>query len=378
MKIAFIGQKGIPAIWGGIETHVEEIAARLAKRGHHVDVYVRDWYTPKDNIFYRNINLKHIFCIHTKYLDAITHSFNSSINALFNFYDIIHYQAMGPTLTSWIPKIFKKKVISTIHSFDYEAGKWGRLAKMVLRISEKFALTIPSKTIVIAQYLEDIYKSKGYKTVYIPNGVNILDYRKANIITKEYNLKGKDYILYMGRLVKEKRCDWLINAFKKLDSSGKNNLKLVIAGGSSSTDEYVKKLIKMGKKNKKLIFTNYVTGLKKEELLSNALLFILPSYLEGLPITILEASSYGVPCLVSDIIGHKELICEGVNGFFFLNDNYFNLESKLKEVLSYPDEKLQKIGMSAKENVVKKYNWDYIVDQTEKLYCEVLNSSSFK
>jgi len=374
MKIAFIGQKGIPAVWGGVETHVEELAARLAGRGHSVTCYVRNWYTPKDKRFYKGAELKHIYCIHTKYLDAITHTLNSSINSLFNFYDIVHYQAIGPALFSWIPKIFRRKVVATIHRFDYESWKWGYLAKKVLKASEKCALSIPNKTIVVAKYQEEIYKNKGYNPIYIPNGVNIPDLREANIIKKEYNLKGKDYILYMGRLVPEKRCDWLINAFSKLCNNTHNDLKLVIAGGSSSSDDHVNRLKEMSKNNNKIIFTGYVTGIKKEELFSNALLFVLPSYLEGLPISLLEASSYGLSCLVSNIIPHKEVIVDGVNGFFFLNDNYDNLETKLREIISFSKEKLEKVGVAARENVKRKYNWDSIVDKTEKVYFEVLKN----
>jgi glycosyltransferase involved in cell wall biosynthesis len=374
MKIAFIGQKGIPAIWGGVETHVEELGSRLAVKGHKVTVYVRNWYTPKDINKYKGIELKHIPCIHSKYFDAAIHAFNSSINSLFNLYDIIHYQAMGPAIFSWIPRMFGKKVVATIHRFDYESGKWGCLARKALKISERLALSIPSKTIVVAKYLKEIYKNKGYNPVYIPNGVNIPDIKESDIIKKEYKLKGKDYILYMGRLVPEKRCDWLINAFKKINFSSNNNLKLVIAGGSSSSDDYVNKLKNMCNDNNRIIFTGYVTGLKKEELLSNALLFVLPSYLEGLPIAVLEASSYGLPCLASDIVPHKEVIVEGAGGFLFLNNNYSDLENKLKKVISFQMKKLERVGMVAKENVKKKYDWDSIVNKTEKLYFEVLKN----
>jgi len=374
MKVAFIGQKGIPAIWGGIETHVEELGSRLAERGHKVTVYVRNWYTPLDKAEYKGVELKHIPCIHTKYFDAITHTFNSSINSLFNSYDIIHYQAMGPTLLSWIPKIFRKKVVATVHRFDYESGKWGYLAKKALKISEKFALSIPNQTIVVAKYQEKIYRDKGYSPIYIPNGVNIPKPKGVNIIKREYNLKGKDYILYMGRLVPEKRCDWLIEAFKSLSDSNFSDLKLIIAGGSSSSNDYVKKIKGISKDDSRVLFTGYVSGLRKEELFSNALLFVLPSYLEGLPIALLEASSYGLPCLASDIIPHKEVINDNINGFFFPNNDFKSLRKKLGKVLSLPKRKLEEIGKEAKINVQRNYNWDNVVERTEEVYLKVLKS----
>jgi len=374
MKIAFIGQKGIPAKWGGIETHVEELSKRLVKRGHKVTVYVRNWYTPMAKTEYKGVELRHTSCMNTKYLDAVTHAFSSSISSIFNSYDIIHYQAIGPTLLSWIPKIFRKKVVATVHRFDYESGKWGYLAKKALKISEKFALSIPIQTIVVAKYQEKIYRDKGYNPIYIPNGVNIPKPKEVNIIKREYNLKGKDYILYMGRLVPEKRCDWLIKAFSSLNNSNFSDLKLVIAGGSSSSDDYVKKLKRISMGNKKILFTGYVSGLKKEELFSNALLFILPSYLEGLPIALLEASSYGLPCLASDILPHREVIGDGTNGFFFSNDDFNDLKKKLREILLLPKSKLKEIGEEAKMNVRINYNWDDVVKKTEEIYHRVLKA----
>ncbi len=374
MKIAFIGQKGIPAKWGGVETHVEELSRRLVEKGHKVTVYVRNWYTPINETTYKGVELKHAPCINTKYFDAITHTFNSSINSLFNSYDIIHYQAMGPTLLSWIPKIFRKKVVATIHRFDYESGKWGYLAKKVLKISEKFALSVPNQTIVVARYQEKIYRDKGYNPTYIQNGVNIPEPKEVNIIKREYNLKGKDYILYMGRLVPEKRCDWLIKAFNSLNNSNFSDLKLVIAGGSSASNDHVKKIKSISKGNSRILFIGYVSGLKKEELFSNALLFVLPSYLEGLPIALLEASSYGLPCLASDILPHKEVIEDGTNGFLFSNNDFNDLEKKLKEILLLPRIKLEEIGKEAKINVLRNYSWDSVVEKTEEIYFRVLKS----
>src|SRR3990172_1752401 len=173
MKIAYIGQKGIPAKWGGVESHVEELSTRLAEMGHDVDVYVRDWYTPKNLKNYKNVNLKHVPCLHAKYTDAITHSFFSSVDSAFSKYDIVHYHAIGPAFFCWIPKIAKHKVIVTIHRFDYEASKWGYLAKKLLKISEKISLKIPEETIVVAKYQQDYYRTLDKETVLITNGVNI-------------------------------------------------------------------------------------------------------------------------------------------------------------------------------------------------------------
>jgi glycosyltransferase involved in cell wall biosynthesis len=372
MKIAFIGQKGIPFKWGGVENHVEELATRLVKRNHEVTVFVRDWYTPKNITSYEGVKIRHAPSINTMSLDCITHSLNCSIVSLFHNFDIIHYHAIGSCLACWIPKIFFKKIVATIHRYDYESGKWNNFSKKVLKISEKCALKIPNKTIVVAKYLKVFYRSLGYNTIYIPNGVDIPNYAKPDIIKKEYNLNGRDYILFLGRLVPEKRCDWIIKAYNNLVSKNLNrDLKLVIAGESSSTDSYVEYLKKIGD-SEKIIFTGNVTGLKKQELFSNALLFILPSSIEGLPITILEASSYKIPVLASDIPAHKEVIIPDFNGFLFDNKDFDDFENKLLKVLDYPENKMKEIGTNALNNVKKNYNWDKIVDQTENIYLEVL------
>ena len=371
MNIAFIGQKGIPAKWGGVESHVEELSTRLVKKNHNVTVYVRSWYTKKTISEFNGVIIKHVNSINTKSLDALTHSFNCSINSLFKKFDIIHYQAMGPSLCCWIPKICFNKVIATIHRYDYEADKWNRFAKRVLKISEKFALKIPDKTIVVANFQKEYYKKIGFETTYIPNGVNIPRIIEPDVIKKDYGLNCKDYILYLGRLVPEKRCDWIINAYNSFDKKIKKDLKFVIAGGSSASDDYVQYLKSLSN-DSNIIFTGYVSGVKKQELYSNALLFILPSNLEGLPIAILEAASYKLPILASDILACREVIKNKVNGLLFNNEDFNDFREKLLDILNYPESKLQELGLNAYENVVLNYNWDKIADKTEEVYKNVL------
>lgn len=376
MKIAFIGQKGIPATWGGVEFHVDELARRLRDRDHDVTVYVRKWYTLKEIKEYQGVRLLHTPCINTKHLDAATHSLTSSLHTILNSYDIIHYHAMGPTLFSWIPRIFYKKVVATIHRFDYEAGKWSSFAQKFLKISEKFALNMPQKTIVVAKYQADFYRSKGYNLIYIPNGVNIPKKASPDIISKKYGLQGRDYIVSLGRLVPEKRIDWTIRAFKSLKVVGEiqkknKNLKLIIAGGSSATDEYVKRLHKLADGAPDIIFTGYVKGRLKQELLSNAFLFVIPSVLEGLPIALLEAMSYELPCLASDIMAHREVVDKGSDGFLFHSDSFESFVNSMVEILSLPHSSLKLVSNNARLKVKMEYDWEKIVDATEAIYREI-------
>jgi glycosyltransferase involved in cell wall biosynthesis len=368
MKIAFIGQKGIPAIFGGVEYHVQELAQRLIKRGHEVDVYVRSWYTAQHLKNHKGIRLIHTPTIRTKHLDAFLHSFSSSLHALFQKYDIVHFHALGPTVFCWLPKLAGKRIVATIHGLDWKRGKWGGVAKAFLKYTERTALYIPDRTIVVSKEQQVYFEAKyGKKAVYIPNGVNMPAARPAPaVIKKKYGLHGRDYLLWMGRITPEKRVDWMIKAYKEL----KPECKLVIAGGSSATDEYVRKCKKCAAENKKIIFTGFVRGQEKEELLSNALLFVSPSYLEGFPIAVLEAMSYRRVCLISDIEPHRELIGHGIDGFLFASDDLMDFVKKLQKLLSKGTD-LGNIGEKALIKVKKNHSWDDIAEKTELVYYSV-------
>jgi glycosyltransferase involved in cell wall biosynthesis len=381
MKIAYIGQKGVPATWGGIEFHVDELASRLVKRGHHVTVYVRNWYTPKTKSEIRNpkseiyngIRLVHTPTIKTKHLDAFVHSFTSTIHTLFQDYDIIHYHAIGPAFFCWLPKLLGKRVVVTIHRFDYMAAKWRGFAQYSLRFAEKIALRVPNRTLVVARHQQDHYTVQGYTHLkYIPNGVPILANLNPEIIGQKYGLEKNQYLFFAGRLTPEKRVHWLLQAYDKLNTVDKSRFKLVIAGGSSATDAYETSLHREAKSNPGIIFTGYVQGKEKQELFSNAKLFILPSEVEGLPIALLEGMSFGLPCLASDIPPHREVIQNNRNGYLFAHDSLSDLQTKLERILAKSDRELIQIGNEAKQKVAADYNWDDIVSQTEQVYAELI------
>jgi glycosyltransferase involved in cell wall biosynthesis len=374
MKIAFIGQKGIPATFGGIEYHVDELARRLVEKGHDVTVYVRSWYTPKGQTEYQGVELVRTATIKTKHLDAFLHSLTSSIDAVFSEYDLVHYHALGPTFFCWLPKITGKKIVATLHGLDWERKKWGRSAKAFLKFTERTAIYLPARTIVVSKSQKSYFEDKfGRDVLYIPNGVSIPQKQQANIIKEKHGLEGQEYLLFMGRLVPEKRIDWLIEAFQNIDTECGSGVKLVLAGGTSDTDKYVERLRGLANHNRNIIFTGYVTGREKAELLSNARLFVLPSELEGLPIALLEAMSYGVPPLASNIPPHREIIIEGTNGFLFQWDDFSDLLARLKGLVRSSDT-LGDIGKVAREKVRVEFNWDDIVGQTELVYRNILDN----
>ncbi len=372
MKIAFIGQKGIPAKFGGVETHAQELAVRLAGLGNEVVVYVRNNYTDKNIKEYKGVKLIHLPSIATKNLDAISHTFFATVHALFCRYDVVHFHAIGPSSLAWIIKIFNPKTIlvATFHCQDYLHQKWGIFARTYLRFGEKMANTIPDKTIVVSKLLGE-YARKKYRNnpVFIPNGADIGN-NKESLELSAWNIRRKKYILSMGRLVKHKGVHYLIEAFKQLEDTNRlpNNFKLVIVGAGSFTDDYVRylKTISQGRDN--IIFTGNQTGGALSQLLSNAYLFVQPSESEGLSIALLEAMGQGVAPLVSNIAENMEAI--GEDGFSFSNKNVDNLRDKLAYLLNKPDE-VENMGKKSQQRIAKEFSWQSIAQKTNRLYRDI-------
>jgi len=365
MKIYFIGQKGIPAIYGGVERHVEELATRLAKQGNEVFVYARKHYTPADLKEYKGVKIIHLPTIKTKHLDAITHTFLASLDVLRRDADIIHYQAIGPSLLLWIPKLFKRsaKVISTFHCDDRKHQKWGKIAKFMLGLGGYISVRWADKTIGVSRSLCD-YHGREFRgeLEYIPNGVPVALKTEANLITQNWDLQGNDYILAVSRLIKHKGIHYLIRAFSALEQGDK---KLVIVGDASYTNDYYKFLKDLAKDNKNIIFTGNQTGQTLAELYSNAYLFVQPSEAEGFSIALLEAMSYGNAVLCSDIAPNKEAV--GDIGLTFKSKSISDLTQKLKYLIEH-QEAVAQMGKHLETRVMTEFDWDHLTNKTLNLY----------
>ena len=366
MKIAFIGQKGIPTKQGGIEKHVEELSTRLAKAGFDVSVYSRPHYTKSDRKSYRGVRLINLPSLPTKHLDAISHTLFSSVHALFQNYDVIHYHGVGPSLLSFIPRLFapRAKVVVTFHCLDREHQKWGAFAKLMLTLGEWTACHFPHETIVVSETLKKYCEYNFKKEVtYIPNGVSRANGKKIldQKILAKYNLKSGEYFLAVSRLIQHKGIHTLIEAYQKI----RTQKKLVIVGAGAHTDEYVNQLLDLAEKNKNIIFTGQIDGEPLEAIFRNAYLFVQPSQSEGLSIALLEAMSYGVPVIASDIKENLEVV--GQAGLKFRNKNAFDLANKLNYAEKNPKE-IKYLAFTAKQAVAEKYDWNDIVKKTGRLY----------
>lgn len=373
IRVAFIGQKGIPTQQGGIEKHVEELSARLAKAGLDITVYSRPHYTKKTKKSYKynGVKIINLPSINTKHLDAITHTFAASIHALTQNYDIIHYHGVGPSLLSWIPRIFapRTRVIATFHCIDRNHQKWGRFAKVALYLGEWAACSFPNRTISVSRALKQYCQIRfNQDVVYIPNGVKTKPAMNSEKVLAQYGLRSGGYIISVCRLVRHKGIHTLIKAYSKLHT----NKKLVIVGGSSQTDDYVKELFELAKGNKNIIFTGEKSGNDLNVLFKNAYLFAQPSESEGMSIALLESMAYGVPALVSDISENREAIDNC--GLEFKNKSVGNLAQQLSFSFKHP-RFMKKKAVEAKARAIKLYDWENIAKETALVYDEVIAES---
>lgn len=377
MKIAFIGQKGLPATVGGVETHVENLATGLVSRGHEVFVYARPWYSPKLKKKYKGVKMIYKKSWNRKNFDTITHVFLATLHATYQHYDIIHYQGVGPALLSWWPRIFcpRTKVITTFHSIDRLHLKWGIIARLFLRLGEWFAVRFAHETITVSKTLQKYCLEKyNVRTIYIPNGIYLPKIEPAKMILRKFKLRPNKYILFLSRLVRHKGAHLLIEAFRKIST----DFNLVIAGGSAKTDDYVLALKEYAAGDPRVIFTGSIVGQSKlwREIYSNAYLFVLPSEYEGLPTVVLEAMSFGRGVLVSNIPENIEAICGGY-GWTFKNKDVEDLRRKLIKLLNEP-RKVALVGRAARQHVYKNYYWPDIIKATETVYNCVIKCHSYR
>lgn len=367
MKIAMIGHKRVPSREGGVEVVVSELSTRLIKDGIDVDIYNRKGNNIADKNIktkkikeYNGAKIKTIFTINKKGLDALIYSFFASIIASFKKYDCLHYHAEGSCAMLWIPKLFHKRIVVTIHGLDWQRSKWGGFATKYIKFGEKCVAKYADEIIVLSENVQKYFK-ETYKrdTKFIPNGVNKPEKRTANEINEKFGLNKDDYILYLGRIVPEKGIDYLIDAYNQLDT----DKKLVIAGGSSHTNDYLESVKEKIKDNPNIIMTGFVQGTLMEELFSNCYLYCLPSDIEGMPISLLEAMSYGCNCLVSNIDENVQVI--GEYAYSFEKSNVKDLQVQLEKML---DDKNRKDSIEISNYILKRYSWDDVVHKTEKLY----------
>jgi glycosyltransferase involved in cell wall biosynthesis len=367
MRIAFIGQKGIPATFGGIERHVHEVSTRLAARGHEVVVWCRDNYS--DRSFgdeFEGVELRYLPTVDTRRLEASIPSALAAARSMRGF-DIVHFHAIGPGFASILPRLGRRAgVVQAIHGLDHERDKWSSREQAVLRVGAWLSARVPHETVVVSKALREHYRQRyGREATLINYGVNRPDLVPPGPLLESLGLHQGQYALFVGRLVPEKGIDVLLRAFREVPDP---EARLVLAGGSSHTDGYVAELEAIAAPDPRILMLGYRFGEELGELYSNAGSFVTASFLEGLPLTLLEAASYGLPIVASDIAPHGELLTESKLGHLLVpTGEEAPLTESIAATLAGGPE-VEAAATALRDHVRADWTWDRCVDEHEQLY----------
>lgn len=369
MRIAMLGHKRIPSREGGIEVVVEELSVRMAARGHEVTCLNRAGHHVSGAEFdadireaglYRGVRLKTVPTLDRRGFAAMTASVTGAFQTLLRPYDVVHFHAEGPCAMLWLPKLFGKRCVATIHGLDWQRSKWGGFASRFIRFGEKTAVRHADTIIVLSRGVQEYFRQTyGRETVFIPNGVTRPERCPAEEITARFGLEKDGYVLFLGRIVPEKGLHYLLEAWKGLQTEK----TLVIAGGASDTAGYYDEMKKRG--GERVLFTGFVQGRALAELYSNAYLYCLPSDLEGMPLSLLEAMSYGNCCVVSSIPECTEVA--GDRAVVFEKSDAADLRKKLQTLLDDP-KRVESFREKAADCVCAQYDWEDVVEKTLAVY----------
>jgi glycosyltransferase involved in cell wall biosynthesis len=365
MRIFVTGTRGIPGIPGGVEKHCEELFSRIAAKEHKVTLVRRSAYVSDELKSWRGVELVDCYTPRRKAFEAITHTFLALMAARKYKPDIIHIHAIGPSLLTPFARLMGYTVVVTNHGPDYDRQKWGGLAKFMLRLGEKMGGLFANEVIVISTVIADIIQRRCHrKSNLIYNGVPLPVKSRTDDYIRGLNLEPERYILAVARLVPEKGLHDLLSAFEQL----RPGFKLVIAGDADHESEYSRELKARAAANSSVVMTGYVTGEPLNQLYTHAGLFVLPSYHEGLPIVLLEAMSFGLPVLVSDIPANKEVGLPQER--YFRCGDVNDLKEKMTALIErdLTSDEREKI----RRQIESKYNWDCIADQTIAVYQKAL------
>ena len=376
MKVAMLGHKVIPSRRGGIENVLTSLCPLLVELGADVTCYnrsadkVENEYigTVKDKK-YRNVTLKKAWTINARGVSAMIASFTAAISIAFSRYDVVHFHAEGPCAAMWIPKMFGKRCIATVHGLDWQREKWGKgFASKYIKFGEKVMVKYADEIIVLSESARAYFKETyNRETVLIHNGIEKPIKKEADEITKSYGLEKGNYICMVSRLTAEKGVHYLIDAYNCI----KTDKKLVIAGDTSDTDEYVKMLKDKAAGNPNIIFTGFISGDTLKEIYSNAYLVTLPSDIEGMSLSLLEALAYGNAVLCSDI-PENTLVTED-KAIHFKKSDVKDLADKLQEMCDN-ENLVNELKNGADEFILGKYNWKDVAAATYNLYEKVVEN----
>jgi len=359
-----IGSRGLPLVYGGIERHVAEIGSRLAARGHDVTVFGRKPFSV--NGWHRGMRIRVLPSFPTKNLETASNTLAATIRAIFEPFDIVHYHGVGPSLFSWMTAARGVTTVATIHAADYRQSKWGPAARSLLRLGERTAVCRAHAAIAVSKLMASRLEAEyGRSVVYIPNGASLSEAPPFDE-ARSLGLDSGRYILTVGRFIVERGFHTLLEAFKQIST----DFRLVIVGDARFEEGYELRLKAMA--DARVVFAGYASGPLLDELYAHCAFYVLPSTVEGLPISLLEAMSFSRPVLVSDIPENLE-IAKGI-ALSFTRDNAADLARGLTRMLDMDAAERSRRGSLARERVARDYTWDHVTDEVDSLYGRLVSS----
>ncbi len=363
LRVIMLGLRGFPDVQGGVETHAENLCTSLVKLGCDVEVIVRSSYQPvMFGSVWNGIRFHAIWAPRSKGMEAIVHTLLGILYAVVRRPDILHIQAIGPAILTPLARLLGLRVVVTHHGPDYERQKWGRLAKFALRLGEYLGMRYSNARIAISNVIKNIiYEKYGLQSELIPNGVNLPQLPSSTTILETFDLEPRRYVLMVSRIVPEKRHHDLIQAFLQAKLCG---WKLVLVGASDHPDTYTQSVLEVAGKTQNIVCTGFQTGLALKELYAHAGFFVLPSSHEGLPIALLEALSFGLPAIASDIPANLEVSCSGIS--------YYPLGDVEELIVRLSDQAEKNFTKEQREHlrsfIVEKYKWSVVAQKTYSVY----------
>ena len=367
LRVAMVGSRGVPARYGGVETAVEELSARLVERGVEVTVFCRADPAEPAPARHRGISCRYVRTTAGKHSGTFLHAAAAAALASRGSFDVVHFHAMGPTLFAPLPRfVGRQAVVATVQGRDDRRAKWGLVARLVLGAAARTSVLVPHETIVVSRQLQTELRAElGRETTYIPNGISpVGDATGVDPGVAAFGLVPRQYLLAVGRLVPEKAADLLLRAYRGVPG----DLPLVVVGPSEPADPYAASLRVAALADPRVRLLGPVYGQQMDSLWRGALAFVQPSDLEGLPLVLLEAAAHGLPVVVSDIGPHTQVVGpDGPARRVFPTGDEAGLRAVLTALLADPA--LDRAAAPAlREEVLRDYSWESITDATLEAY----------
>lgn len=364
MKLAIMGIRGIPANYGGFETFAEELAPRLAERGHEVTVYGRSNNIKHNGQYYKGVRLVILPTIAHKYFDTVAHTFLCALHALKESYDAVLVCNSANSSFAFIPRLAGQKVALNVDGLEWKRAKWNALGKAFYKMSERIAIYTPNEVVTDARDIEKYYLEKYKKrSTFIPYGAPIERVHTHEVLDR-FKLEPRKYVLYVSRLEPENNAHLVVQAYEKV----KTDLPLVIVGDAPYNAEYIQRL--KSTKDSRIIFTGYVFGQGYREFQSHAYFYIQATEVGGTHPALIESMGHGNCVLANDVPEHREVLSDA--GLYFTTQQPDDLRAKMQSLLDQPAtaERYRKLAV---ERIKANYTWDRITEQYERLFYRLVN-----